>query len=138
MDTEVIAGRRVFRYRKHNKESIDHLVFKTEKTSMCGRVNIPHTVSEGRVNYNKVAPFKGFASNYGLTKGGKWCSECQRKALELRGLSDGGKRAENLDQAVEMIDELIVYWRNSVKETSKFYVDALQSARKNIVGEELE
>lgn len=40
-----------------------------------------------------------------------------------------------MSNAKEVLDEMIEYWRNSDAEYAEYYVDALQSARKNIVGD---
>ena len=34
----------------------------------------------------------------------------------------------------QILDEMIEYWRNSDEEYAEYYVDALRSARRNIVG----
>lgn len=42
------------------------------------------------------------------------------------------------DDAQEVLDEMIEFWRESDEDYAEYYVDALQSARKNIVGDTLE
>lgn len=44
-------------------------------------------------------------------------------------------KIDDLYEAVEMLDKLIEYWRDSSKNYAEYYVDAYQSIRKNIAGE---